>query len=105
MKFFTNNKDTVVAVSSYAQRPVRGVAKCSPEDTFDLTKGMAIAAARCNKKVAEKRLNRSLNKYWGAYADLEVAKARFDKMCKYYTDSFEALKQANIDLEETLKNL
>ena len=58
-KYYTNNKDVVVAVSSYAGKTVRGVAKCDPRDTFDIEKGKELAAARCNEKIAEKKINES----------------------------------------------
>ena len=53
--YFTNGKDTVVAVASYAGKRVRGVAKCSEMDEFDLAKGERLAAARCNLKIAKMR--------------------------------------------------
>ena len=53
--YFTNGKDTVVAVASYAGKRVRGVAKCSEMDEFDLAKGEKLAAARCNLKIAKMR--------------------------------------------------
>lgn len=53
--YFTNGKDTVVAVASYAGKRVRGVAKCSDKDEFDLAKGKKLAAARCNLKIAKMR--------------------------------------------------
>ena len=53
--YFTNGKDTVVAVASYAGKRVRGVAKCSDKDEFDLAKGEKLAAARCNLKIAKMR--------------------------------------------------
>ena len=45
----------IIAVSSYAGRPVKGYAKCHPSDKFDETSGRALAKARCNQKVAYKR--------------------------------------------------
>ena len=56
---FYDNGSKVVAVSSYAGRPVRGVAKCDPRDSFDIEKGRALAEARCDVKVAQKRADRS----------------------------------------------
>lgn len=49
----------IVAVSTFAKRMVRGVAKCDPRDEFDHKKGEALAIARCDLKVAEKRLKRA----------------------------------------------
>lgn len=53
--YFTNGKDTVVAVASYAGKRVRGIAKCNEMDEFDLAKGEKLAAARCNLKIAKMR--------------------------------------------------
>ena len=40
-KYYTDNKSIVVALSSYAGKPVKGVAKCNPDDQFDLDDGKA----------------------------------------------------------------
>ena len=52
-------KGVVVALSTFAKRPVRGVARCDPKDTFDVETGKKLAGARCNVKVAEKRVQRA----------------------------------------------
>jgi hypothetical protein len=54
-KYFTNNKDIVVAVCRYAGRPVRGVAKCAESDTFNLEIGKQLAKLRADLKVANMR--------------------------------------------------
>lgn len=46
----------VIAVSTFAKRTVKGTAKCDPRDEFDHKKGEALAIARCDVKVAEKRM-------------------------------------------------
>lgn len=53
----------VIAISTYAGRTVKGVAKCHPNDEFDVEFGKKLAAARCNEKISYKRLTRALNKY------------------------------------------
>lgn len=59
-KFYVNEKErTVYAISTYASKTVRGVSKCAPEDTFDIEYGKRLAAARCNLKVAAKRVSKS----------------------------------------------
>lgn len=91
----------VIAVSTFAKRMVRGVAKCDPRDEFDHKKGEALAIARCDLKVAEKRMKRAdekvkfykeyLTEITGAFADslayqkiakeeLDVAKAVLAKL-------------------------
>jgi len=49
----------VIAVSTYAGKKVRGIAKCDSRDTFSLESGKKLAAARCAVKVAEKRVKRA----------------------------------------------
>lgn len=58
-KFIINDyKKEVYAISTYCKKTVKGVAKCSPEDDFDIEKGKALAAARCNMKIAKKRVEK-----------------------------------------------
>ena len=60
--FYTDEKTKVIAVSTYAGKVIRGVAKCDVNDTFSFEKGKKLAAARCNQKIAKKRLTRAENK-------------------------------------------
>ena len=96
-----HHDNEVIAVSTFAKRMVRGVAKCDPRDEFDHKKGEALAIARCDLKVAEKRIKRAdekvkfykeyLTEITGAFADslayqkiakeeLDVAKAVLAKL-------------------------
>lgn len=73
-------KQRVIAVSKYKGNSVRGVAKCGPDDKFDIEKGETLAIARCLKKIAQKRyadIQRNLIK---AQIAAENAKARYNKM-------------------------
>lgn len=98
-KYFTDDKNKlVVAASTYAGKTVRGVAKCSDDDTFDLEKGKKLAAARCNLKVAEKRLKRAQEKLERASIDADKVNDYYDKMCYYYSD-------ADLDYDDACKAL
>ena len=103
-RFYTS-KNKVVAVSTYAGRPVRGVAKCDPLDVFSLEDGKKLAVARCNEKVAHKRLNRAKNKMAEAEKDLLAAKAHYEKMQKYFTDSQESCSKAQNYTMTTLSEM
>lgn len=50
-KVFTNSKNEIIAVSTYAGKTVKGVAKCDPRDSFDKSKGEQLAIARCAAKL------------------------------------------------------
>ena len=100
---YKNNKGgiTVVAVSTYAGRTVKGYAKCDPADEFDLEKGKQLAAARCNLKIAQKRQMRAAEKYMEASFAVDAAIDKFDSMKQYYMDSVDQVDEA----AEELRNL
>ena len=81
--------DVICCVSHFAGKPVRGFAKCSPEDSFDLEQGMKLAQLRCDEKVAEKRIKRAQMKLCEAAAAVEAAQQRAEKMHSYLQDSLE----------------
>ena len=104
-KFYTNDENTVVAVSSYAGRPVRGTAKCDPRDSFVFDKGKEIAAARCNLKVAKKRAKRAHQKYNEALVAFNEAQNRLKKMTDYCVTAESAVDAAYNEVVEIRKNL
>lgn len=52
-------KRVVVALSTFAGKVVRGVARCAPNDTFNVEVGKKLAEARCSAKIAHLRLKRA----------------------------------------------
>ena len=84
---FYRSDNKVYAVSTYAGKSVRGVAKCDPVDTFSIEDGQMLAAARCNEKVAEKRVKRAEKKVKEAYDDFRVALRHLERMTKYCEDA------------------
>ena len=100
-QFYHNDHNVVVAVSSFAGNKVRGIAKCNPNDEFDLTRGKEIAAARCDEKIATKRLKR-------AYSKVDAAKAALDRAIHEYESAMEyqASAEANYNRAQfTLENV
>lgn len=98
---FIRADNKVIALSSFAGKTVRGVAKCHPGDVFDIEYGKQLAAARCGRKIAEKRYKRANDKYYEiARRVLEVDK-EFHEACDYLTNSYDKLKRA-FDLENSL---
>ena len=102
---FYDNGNKVIAVSSYAGRPVRGIAKCDPRDFFDKEKGMRLAEARCNLKVAEKRAARSEDQYEAAIVAVRQAERRLDNMKDYFDESHAKLAMAKAHLEGILSTM
>lgn len=91
----------VVARSTFAGKPVAGVAKCSPDDTFDIEKGKELASRRCTVKIAKRRLQRARSCYAWASDLASYWLARAQKMRVYELDS----EQALCDAEQALANL
>ena len=104
-KFFNHSNREIIAVSTYAGKIVRGVAKLTPGDTFNEENGKKLAAARCNEKIAKKRLARSTKKMEEAKASYEKELAWYERMKDYYCDSFDALKEAKNYVNELENNM
>lgn len=103
-KFYQHDNE-VIAVSTFAGKKVRGVAKCDPDDEFDYEKGKELAAARCNQKVAMKRLKRANQKYLEAVGNLREARDYFERMKTYYMDAVDACDEATENLVEIIEHL
>lgn len=84
---FYKTKNKVICVSSYAGKTIRGIAKCSPDDTFDEEKGERLARLRCDLKVAAARMVNAEAKMNEAADAMDKAEDRYDKMCAYFEDA------------------
>lgn len=84
---YYQSDNKIIAISSYAGKTVKGYAKCAPEDTFDTKKGKELAAARCNAKVADKRLKNATSKYHEAVAAYHKTLEHMNAMASYLEDS------------------
>ena len=90
----------VIAISTYAGRTVKGVAKCHPNDEFDAEFGKKLAAARCNEKISYKRLTRALSKYGEAVEESIAANEKMNRMRDYVLDAGAAREEAQRVLME-----
>ena len=90
----------VIALSTYAGRTVRGIAKCHPNDNFDEEYGKKLAAARCNAKIAEKRYARALKKYNEYVKRIHEMELECSDVCDYLRSSAEKLKAAKEELND-----
>ena len=93
-KIFKGKDNKVVAVSTYAGKTVRGVAKCDVNDTFSLEKGKELAAARCNEKVAKKRFARAQKVKVDVVLEYVRLMEKYTKAVNYKDDSQVALTEA-----------
>lgn len=96
----------VVAISKYAGKIVKGVAKCSQDDAFSLEAGKKLAAARCDFKVCLKRHRRASQKKHKLALEIESLNEKYSKACAYYNDSLdESFKSAQrlAEIQEELR--
>ena len=100
-----SDSHVVVCVSSYAGKPVKGRAKCAPNDDFNLDKGKALAQARCDMVIAEKRRKRAMYKVVDAYNAYTEASFYLEDMDQYAKDSVVACREAKERLEELEKSM
>ena len=99
-KVYTHDNE-VVAVTSFARRPVRAVAKCDPRDTFDVEFGKALAIARCDVKVADKRLAAAKKRLVKAHEAMLIAKRELNAANKY----FDLAQEEHVDAYKTVATL
>ena len=108
-KYFIHTKDDgnkeIIAMSTYGGRYIRGIAKCSPEDTYDEDIGKKLAAYRCNLKVAEKRMRAAESARSQAEENFIQAAIRFNKMNQFKIDAEAELKYATSLLEDLLNDI
>lgn len=96
-KYYTYDKEgrkITVCVSSYAGHPVRGKSICAADDEYDDKAGKALARARCDLTIAQKRAKRAERRYAEAVANYTKAIAFLKDMDDYVCDSKQAVKTA-----------
>ena len=99
-RYFSNNKDLVIAEQTYAGKKYRGAAKLGESDSFDLESGKDLAAARCDVKICRQRYMQAKDKY-NTLRDLVETLVNLTKEAdSYLYDSEEEYKKAKMRLEE-----
>jgi hypothetical protein len=103
-KFYrADNK--VIAVSSFAGKPVRGIAKCDPADNFSVENGEELAAARCNNKISAKRVKYLRGKLADACDELAKVKAEVEQLTALYNEAVVRYSNSEIEITEILAKL
>lgn len=102
-KYIETGSNAIIAISTYAGKPVKGVAKCDPNDNFSYVYGRRLAKARCDVKISKKRYKNANNKAKAALKALNAAREYYNRMIDYEMDSFKAMDTANENLANILK--
>lgn len=98
---FTNGK-MVIAVTTFNGKTVKGIAKCSDQDTFDFEIGKKLAIARCNFKVAQLRQDAAMKKYCEACSFAESSQLKLISRIK---NAEEFVDDAEVLYDYAYKNL
>lgn len=100
------NKKMVVVTTKYEGKTIKGVAKCAPEDTFDVEVGTKLAKLRCLSKLYDKiyrNMAQELSNLGSCIDDLQAEyNFRFEKFKAMLTKSDEVEDELAI-LEHNLK--
>jgi len=99
------NPSTIYAISTYAGKTVRGVARCDSCDTFSEEKGKELAAARCEEKVARKRMNAAERKYKAALAQQEEINSYVQKVSEYFIGASKGFDEAQTAVQSLLEKM
>lgn len=103
-KFIHNGKETI-CISSYAKKTVKGIAKASTEDVYDQKKGESLAKARCDYKVAQKRVKNAASRLAEAENLMRTITEYHEKMLQYYNDAIAERTMIKNSLESLLESL
>ena len=98
-------KNKVITISTYAGKIVKGVAKCSPEDEYSLETGKTLSKARCDAKIADKRVANATRKFEAAVEAFEAAQRHLNKMKEYLESSHQERTEAYSNLENIENSL
>lgn len=101
-KIYKSSKGDIIAVSSYAKKTVKGVAKCSPTDEYDEKFGEELAIARCDLKVCKKRRARARTKLAESAKEFNRAYKKYANMKEYEADAEDSYAVAKKKLDSLL---
>ena len=110
MKFYvahdkkTNKPRKVIAVTTYRDQTVRGVAVCDERDPFNIDVGMELARKQCEVKIAKKRCEKAHSLLSNAISEKNKATAHQLKMEAYVQDALEKYSVAKEGYENLRKS-
>ena len=100
-KFYYNKDEkTLICTILYKGKTIRGIAKCDPDDEFNIDTGKKLAYLRCRQKLLVKKVKHSSKVEDDATAALEKAKVNMQKASKFYADATSQLYDITNSLRE-----
>lgn len=101
--YICDNK--VVCVSSFAKKKIKGIAKCSPNDTFDIEIGKQLSRSRCDLKIATKRYAKAHNLLIEKLKEISNLQEEKREIHAYEVKAYDTYIDALYKLEHLSKNL
>lgn len=98
--YYNEESRTIVCTTTYKGQMVRGIAKCDPNDEFDLDDGKKLAYLRCKAKFARKKLRRASKACLDAFVVANRANYNLDKAQEFKEDSDAQLTSALNELRD-----
>lgn len=95
----------ILARSTYAGETVKGKAICHLNDTYDESKGIKLAVARCAEKIARKRKARAARLLKKAQTQLTMAQKYVADMTNYHADACAEVEEAQAELAKILAEM
>ena len=97
--YYNAENNSVICTTSYKNQTIRGVAKCDPEDNFNMKDGKKLSYLRCRKKHAKKKRNRAHKAYRDAIVALSTAQENLNNMRGFFEDAEMQLQNVTEELE------
>lgn len=77
---------SIICTTYYKGKIIKGIAKCDPNDDFDLETGRRLAYLRCKKKFLKRKYARAIETYSEAYSAFIKAEKYKDKTADFLID-------------------
>lgn len=106
MKFeyvVNEEKRYVIAMAKSDGKTIKGVAKCSPNDTFDVEVGKKLAEARCKYKVMKRQALEAADLVDFYRGVVEDGKVSLRKAEQFSWDMYLKVDEAEKELREAIK--
>lgn len=96
--YFNTATGLVVCTTFYKGKLLKGIAKCCPEDTFDIEAGKKLAYLRCRLKFLKNKLRRADEAYVQAVLAKAKAEDNYEKALEFAADVDYQYNQSIIEL-------
>ena len=105
-RFYHNAENSVIVCTTiYKGETVRGVAKCSPEDRFDVEAGKRLAYLRCKQKFLHKKLKRAQKVYASAVSEHAKTQNMYQVAAEFVEDVETQIGDIDYELYEFERKL